>query len=146
MNSYRTNDGNEPDYEEINAGFGDWSFINKLPPSLEVLIIEIESPKLWTYFNTYERYGAKFEELISASRRFRNLTYINAPNMDRVAARTRDRLPHWVLGRCHELKRIAPPPAVVEDYGSMGYEDELDTHPECLFGKNFYHTNPWETL
>ncbi|KAI3330172.1 hypothetical protein F4824DRAFT_349203 [Ustulina deusta] len=97
----------ELDYDEIHESFGDWSFLTLLPPTLEKLVISIESPKLGVYFNTYERYGAKFEELLSADGQFENLEHVEAPYIHEVAARVRDRLTSWILQGTDTMKRVA---------------------------------------
>ncbi|KAI8948983.1 hypothetical protein F4801DRAFT_429977 [Xylaria longipes] len=74
----------EPDYEEINSDAGDWSLVKLLPPSLEKLTLEIDTPKLSVYFNTYERWEAKFEELLTADQ-FDKLHWVRAANLDAVA-------------------------------------------------------------
>ncbi|KAI1427853.1 hypothetical protein F5Y12DRAFT_735647 [Xylaria sp. FL1777] len=98
-------EGDPPDYDEIHESFGDWSFLKLLPTSLERLTIDIEPPKLSVYFNTYKRYGAKFDELICAERRFPKLEYIMAPELEEVAQRVRRRLTKWVY-EDHALKRV----------------------------------------
>ncbi|KAI0509682.1 hypothetical protein F5B22DRAFT_648703 [Xylaria bambusicola] len=142
--------GEAPDYDAVYNGFGDWTFLNKLPRSLESLTIDIEEPKLGVYYNTYERYGAKFEELIS-SRRFSKLERVIAPGMDKVAERIRDKLPNWVVDRSGcILKRIAPPPPAAEGEESIDDELEIDEeNPEnypydgCQ-GESWYACDPWK--
>ncbi|KAI0548037.1 hypothetical protein F4679DRAFT_597082 [Xylaria curta] len=75
----------EPDYDEIHRYAGDWSLVKLLPHSLEKLTIHIEQPKLEVYFNTYERFGAKFEELMTAAGFFDNLHWVEAPRLNMVA-------------------------------------------------------------
>ncbi|KAI1748564.1 hypothetical protein F4782DRAFT_349465 [Xylaria castorea] len=87
----------ELDYEEINREAGDWSLVKMLPHSLEKLTIHIEYPKLEVYFNTYERYGAKFEELLTAEGQFDNLRWVNAPRLNTVAEKLCGRSTEWAL-------------------------------------------------
>ncbi|KAI1301078.1 hypothetical protein F5Y03DRAFT_219205 [Xylaria venustula] len=95
------------DYDEIHESFGKWSFVELLPASLEKLTIEIDSPKVEVYFNTYERLGAKYEQLMTAVEDFPNLKYVEAESIDLVAERAGDRLADWVLeGRCIMKKRV----------------------------------------
>ncbi|KAI0453754.1 hypothetical protein F5B21DRAFT_272586 [Xylaria acuta] len=93
----------ELDYEEINRYAGDWSLVKLLPPSLEKLTLHIEYPKLEVYFNTYERYGAKFEELLTADGQFDNLHWVSAPRLNTVAEKLCGRPTRWALigtGKC----------------------------------------------
>ncbi|TGJ86615.1 hypothetical protein E0Z10_g2138 [Xylaria hypoxylon] len=94
------------DYDEEHEAWGDWSFLELLPTSLEKLTIDLESPKTDVYFNTYERYGVKFEELLIADRRFDKLEYVRAPYIDVVAAKLRGRLTGWVLADRDTIKRV----------------------------------------
>ncbi|KAI1186611.1 hypothetical protein F5B17DRAFT_431383 [Nemania serpens] len=85
------------DYEEVNRYAGDWSLVSLLPTSLETLTLHIEDPKLEVYFNTYERYGAKIEELLTAEHLFKSLTEISAPGLTAVEKKIRARHTGWVL-------------------------------------------------
>ncbi|KAI1741543.1 hypothetical protein F4680DRAFT_67643 [Xylaria scruposa] len=87
----------EPDYEEINRYAGDWSLVKLLPPSLEKLTLHIEQPKLEVYFNTYERYGAKFEELMTAKGQFDKLRWVQAPRLNTVAEKLCRKSTGWAL-------------------------------------------------
>ncbi|KAI0403298.1 hypothetical protein F4802DRAFT_315338 [Xylaria palmicola] len=95
----------EPDYEEIHSSFGDWSLAKLLPPSLEELELYIEQPKLRVYFYTYERYGAKFEELLTDVR-FDKLRTVSAPLLEPVAEKLRNGPTRWVLDSCSNLRRM----------------------------------------
>ncbi|KAI0969568.1 hypothetical protein F4678DRAFT_164266 [Xylaria arbuscula] len=100
-------DEEDPDYDEIHESFGDWSFVELLPTSIETLTIEVDSPKLQVYFNTYERFGAKFEELMTAVEYFPNLKHVEAENLYLVAERAGNRLPNWVIEDSHIMtKRV----------------------------------------
>ncbi|KAI1166729.1 hypothetical protein F5B18DRAFT_29469 [Nemania serpens] len=94
-----------PDYEEINRYAGDWSLLPLLPPSLEKLILHVEDPKLEVYFNTYDRYGAKLEELVTAEHLFERLTDISAPGLAEVEKRIRARHTGWVLTAQSAMQR-----------------------------------------
>ncbi|KAI0467535.1 hypothetical protein F4859DRAFT_236261 [Xylaria cf. heliscus] len=80
-------DEGELDYEQIHKWAGDWSLVKLLPQSLERLTLHVECPKISVYFNTYERFGAKFEELLTAKGQFVHLRWIMAPELDKVAER-----------------------------------------------------------
>ncbi|KAI1129888.1 hypothetical protein F5Y10DRAFT_140565 [Nemania abortiva] len=87
----------EDDYEEIHQEAGNWSLINLLPCSLETLKLHIDDTKLDVYFDTYERYGAKIEELITADDVFPNLRFIDAPHLMEVAERLSGRHAAWTI-------------------------------------------------
>ncbi|KAI3321090.1 hypothetical protein HD806DRAFT_212543 [Xylariaceae sp. AK1471] len=86
-----------PNYDEIYAQVKDWSLVEVLPNSLEKLTLWVEEPKLATYYNTYERYGAKFEELLTSDRRFPKLRSVTAPKLELVAEKLHGRLTGWIL-------------------------------------------------
>ncbi|KAI0858739.1 hypothetical protein F4860DRAFT_485172 [Xylaria cubensis] len=83
--------------EEIDYDAGNWSLVHLLPPSLEKLTLHIEQPKLGMYFDTYERFGAKFEELMTAQDRFDKLCWVSAPRLNLVAEKLRDKATGWTL-------------------------------------------------
>ncbi|KAI0534112.1 hypothetical protein GGR58DRAFT_483989, partial [Xylaria digitata] len=95
------------DFDEEHESHGDWSFLTLLPTSLEKLIIWLDVPKISVYFNTYERYGAKFEELLTADRRFEKLEYVQAPYVGTVVEKLRGRLTGWVLDSSDRIKRVS---------------------------------------
>jgi hypothetical protein len=95
-------------YDEIHERVGDWSLIELLPSaSLEQLSLYVECPKIFTYFNTYERYGAKFEALLAADRRFKKLRTVSAPYLKPVADELRGRLTNWVFDGRHTMVRAS---------------------------------------
>jgi hypothetical protein len=83
-----------PDYEEIYQQRGDWSLVKVLPPSLEWLHIDIEEPKIYTYYNTWERYGAKFYEL-ATSDQFPRLQHIIALGLAPVGQKLQEDVTGW---------------------------------------------------
>jgi len=90
-------DVDEPlDYEAIYQRRGDWSLVKVLPPSLEWLRIDIEGPKIDMYYNTWERYGAKFYEL-ATSDQFPRLQYIEATDLELVGQKLQDDLTGWTM-------------------------------------------------
>ncbi|KAI1192889.1 hypothetical protein F5X97DRAFT_62525 [Nemania serpens] len=93
------------DYDEISRYAGDWSLVDLLPTSLEKLTLYVEDPKLDVYFNTYERYGAKIEELLAAEHLFEKLTDISAPGLSAVEKRMRTRHTGWVLTAQSAMQR-----------------------------------------
>ncbi|TRX90846.1 hypothetical protein FHL15_008250 [Xylaria flabelliformis] len=123
-----TTDYEEEKEEEINYYAGEWSLVKLLPPSLEKLTLHIEQPKLGLYFDTYERFGAKFEELIMTAAaaaaaegsRFDKLHWVSAPRLDLVAEKLRDNNNNnnnnnnkstttgWVLVEEHIMTRTTP--------------------------------------
>ncbi|KAI0429999.1 hypothetical protein F5Y09DRAFT_356411 [Xylaria sp. FL1042] len=112
----------EQDFDEIHESFGDWALVDLLPTSLEKLILHLEAPKIGAYYNTYERYGAKFEELILDHTRFDKLEYIQAPCLYLVAVRMADRLGNWLLEGSDILRRV--PIAAL----TLGDDPFLDAH------------------
>lgn len=90
-------DEEPPNYDDVYAEVGDWSLVELLPESLEFLTLEVECPKMYEYFNTYERYGAKFEELFRANMRFKHLRCVRAPRLEEVAKNLQNRLTGWEL-------------------------------------------------
>ncbi|KAJ8106287.1 hypothetical protein ONZ43_g7117 [Nemania bipapillata] len=108
------------DYEEIHEQAGDWCLVKMLPASLETLTLHLEDPKLDIYFYTYERYGAKLEELITADDLFPNLVSISAPRLSEVAEKLSGRDTAWVLTKStmhrhpHPIKaEESVPPALI---------------------------------
>ncbi|KAJ8129468.1 hypothetical protein O1611_g4163 [Lasiodiplodia mahajangana] len=98
MDSGFNDSDEECDYDEIyDEEVGDWSLIKMLPGTLESLTLHIEDAKLHTYFNTYERYGAKIEELITADHLFPNLRSISAPRLSQVAKKLSGDQTAWAL-------------------------------------------------
>ncbi|KAI1118641.1 hypothetical protein F5Y14DRAFT_447002 [Nemania sp. NC0429] len=121
---------NAPDYEEIIRYAGDWSLIPLLPASLEKLILHVDDPKLDVYFNTYERYGAKIEELLMAEHLFERLTDISAPGLTAVEKRIRSRHTGWILTAQSAMQR-PPTEAKVEDYEGDCDEFSEEDSMEC---------------
>lgn len=106
-------DDYEPiDYQNINKSFGEWNLVELLPHSLNKLTLHIEEPKLVVYYNTYESYGAKLEELFTNTK-FSHLTYVEAPRLDAVAAKLGEAYNGWMLEGTHIMKRSMPSNMVV---------------------------------
>ncbi|KAI0446335.1 hypothetical protein F4803DRAFT_39504 [Xylaria telfairii] len=104
-----------------------WSLVNRLPPSLEKLTLSIETPKLSVYFNTYESYGAKFEELLTDAR-FAKLRWVHAPNLDTVAEKLKGKPGNeWgLLGTGESI--LARPPTRPEAEAEAEAEAEEKKH------------------
>ncbi|KAI0799249.1 hypothetical protein GGR55DRAFT_510962 [Xylaria sp. FL0064] len=107
MDSPFVNDEEEQDFDEIHESFGDWALVDLLPTSLEKLTLHIDYPKLNVYFNTYERYGAKFEQLLRAEARFRKLEFIEAPDIAGVlSGLDRSIADNWIPEGRSVIRRI----------------------------------------
>ncbi|KAF2971766.1 hypothetical protein GQX73_g1813 [Xylaria multiplex] len=94
------------DFDEERDSFPDWSFLELLPASLEKLIIWLDEPKIAVYFDTYERYGAKLEELLTADR-FDKLEYVQAPLVGTVVKKLGGKLTGWAVDTCNRIKRVS---------------------------------------
>ncbi|KAI0105258.1 hypothetical protein GGR51DRAFT_560469 [Nemania sp. FL0031] len=122
----------EVDYDEIyNDEVGNWSLTRMLPSSLETLTLHIEDAKLQTYFNTYERYGAKIEELITAEHLFPNLKSISAPRLSPVAEKLAGRQVPWALTKS-TIHRVP-----------LAVKQEGEAAPELKLAE--FQGGPWET-
>jgi hypothetical protein len=84
-------------YDEIYDEVVDWSLVKLLPTSLVKLTLWVEEPKIDAYYNTYERYGAKFEELLTSDDHSQNLQSVTASFLEPVAEKLRGTLTGWVM-------------------------------------------------
>ncbi|KAI2636741.1 hypothetical protein GGS21DRAFT_45696 [Xylaria nigripes] len=99
----------EIDYDALYEEVGDWSLVNILPTSLVELKVHVDQDKFTTYYNKYERYGAKFEALLASDHRFAHLICIKAPNLNGAVRATRNRLTNWLSDSMGTIIRLPRP-------------------------------------
>ncbi|KAI1175225.1 hypothetical protein F4777DRAFT_340828 [Nemania sp. FL0916] len=113
----------DPQEESYFAG-SDWCLVDILPGSLEKLTLRIEDEKLDAYFNTYESYGAKIEQLLTAQNKFPWLYHISAPRLAEVAKRLGDGYARWNLTTQWIMERSRSP---ISTGSSVSEESTTDT-------------------